>query len=489
MTEIRVRFAPSPTGELHIGGARTALFNYLFARRFGGTFVLRIDDTDTERSKDEYIEKLIEAMKWLGLEWDEGPYYQSKRIKEYVAEVNRLLEDKRAYRCYCSIEELAAGRENARRENRTYLYPGTCRNLSPEEEEIKERERIDPVVRLLTPNDGETIISDLIRGEVHFDNHGLDDFIILKSNGQPTYNFASVVDDLQFKISHVIRAEEHLSNTPRQILCALALGYKLPSFAHVPMILAPDRSKLSKRHGATSVEEFRSLGFLAEALINYMALLGWSPGGGGEEESDLFSLDQMTELFSLEKVGKTAAIYDTDKLTWMNGQYLRDYDLDRLTKEAQPFFTKHGFLPEGADKDDLKYLKEVIDVVRERAKTLAELADISCYFYRDDFDYDQKAVEKAFKKEGAATILLDLAGQLKELKPFDRHSTENLFQDYCAKKEISAGKVIQPIRLAVTGLAGGPGLYEIMELLGPEKTITRLERAVKYIREKLSRTG
>jgi len=237
------------------------------------------------------------------------------------------------------------------------------------------------------------------------------------------------------------------------------------------------------------VEEFRSLGFLAEALINYMALLGWSPGGGGEEESDLFSLDQMTELFSLEKVGKTAAIYDTDKLTWMNGQYLRDYDLDRLTKEAQPFFTKHGFLPEGADKDDLKYLKEVIDVVRERAKTLAELADISCYFYRDDFDYDQKAVEKAFKKEGAATILLDLAGQLKELKPFDRHSTENLFQDYCAKKEISAGKVIQPIRLAVTGLAGGPGLYEIMELLGPEKTITRLERAVKYIREKLSRTG
>lgn len=484
MTDIRVRFAPSPTGELHIGGARTALFNYLFARRNGGTFVLRIDDTDLERSKEEYIDKLMEAMKWLGLEWDEGPVYQSQRVSEYLSAVNRLLTEKKAYRCYCSVEELTAGRELARKENRAYLYPGTCRSLSPDAEQIKLKEGIKPVVRLLTPDDGETVVKDLIRGEVCFDNSGLDDFIILKSNGQPTYNFASVVDDLQLKISHVIRAEEHLSNTPRQLLCALALGYELPAFAHVSMILAPDRSKLSKRHGATSVEEFRSLGFLPEALINFMALLGWSPGAG-EEGSDIFNLTQMIELFSLEKVGKTAAVYDTEKLTWMNGQYIRDCKLEKLTEEARPFFVKHGFLPETASEDELQYLTKVIALVRERAKTLLELADLSFYLYGDGFSYDQKALEKVFKKEGAANILQDIAELLQELNTFDRHSTESLFNDYCVNNEIPVGKVIQPVRLAVTGLGGGPGLFEIMELLGQEKTVRRLIRATAYIRDEL----
>ena len=482
MTEIRARFAPSPTGELHIGGARTALFNYLFARRNGGTFVLRIDDTDLERSKEEYIDKLMDAMKWLGLEWDEGPFYQSQRVSEYLNEINRLVAEKKAYRCYCSVEELTAGREVARKENRAYLYPGTCRNLSPEAEEIKQKAGVKPVIRLLTPDVGETVVKDLIRGEVSFDNRGLDDFIILKSNGQPTYNFASVVDDLQLKISHVIRAEEHLSNTPRQILCALALGYDLPAFAHVSMILAPDRSKLSKRHGATSVEEFRSLGFLPEALINFMALLGWSPGAG-EEGSDIFSLAQMIELFNLEKVGKTAAVYDTEKLTWMNGQYIRDCELEKLTEEARPFFAKNEFLPETAGEEELQYLFKVIALVRERAKTLVELADLSFYLYRDDFSYDQKALEKAFKKEGAAKILHDIAGQLQKLKIFDRHSTESLFNDYCEINDLSAGKVIQPVRLAVTGLGGGPGLFEIMELIGQERTMRRLVRAEALIRD------
>ncbi len=484
MTEIRVRFAPSPTGELHIGGARTALFNYLFARRNGGTFVLRIDDTDLERSKEEYSDKLMEALMWIGLEWDEGPVYQSQRVSEYLSEVNRLVDEKKAYRCYCSIEELTTGRELARKESRAYLYPGTCRNLSPETEAIKLKEGIKPVIRLLTPDAGETVVKDLIRGEVSFDNRGLDDFIILKSNGQPTYNFASVVDDLQLRISHVIRAEEHLSNTPRQILCALALGYELPAFAHVSMILAPDRSKLSKRHGATSVEEFRSLGFLPEALVNFMALLGWSPGAG-EEGSDIFTLAQMSELFSLEKAGKTAAVYDTEKLTWMNGQYIRDYELEKLTKAAQLFFVKRGLVPETLSKDELQYLSKVIALVRERAKTLVELADLSFYFYQDDFTYDQKALEKAFKKEGAATILHEISEQLRGLKTFDRQSTERLFNDYCAKSEISAGKVIQPVRLAVTGLGGGPGLFEIMELIGQERTIQRLTRAASTIRDQL----
>ncbi len=481
MTKVRVRFAPSPTGELHIGGARTALFNYLFARRNSGTFVLRIDDTDLERSKEEYTEKLMEALQWLGLEWDEGPFYQSNRLNEYISEVNRLVAEKKAYRCYCSVDELAAGRELARKENRAYLYPGTCRQHFPEEDDHRSKAGIKPAIRLLTPEDGETIVYDLIRGEVHFDNRGLDDFIILKSNGQPTYNFASVVDDLQLKISHVIRAEEHLSNTPRQVLCAMALGYQLPTYAHVPMILAPDRSKLSKRHGATSVEEFRNLGFLPEALINYMALLGWSPGAE-DGVSELIGIEHMIELFSLARVGKTAAVYDTDKLTWMNGQYLREYDLDRLAEAARPFFIKHGFLRENPGEMELHFLKAVIAVVRERAKTLIELAEKSFYFYSDDFAYDQKALDKAFKNKGVAAILLDIAGLLKALNTFDQNVTETVFNEYCAKNNISPGKVIQPVRLAITGLGGGPGLFEIMELLGPARTIRRIQQAAASIR-------
>jgi glutamyl-tRNA synthetase len=485
VSNIRVRFAPSPTGELHIGGARTALFNYLFARRSGGTYVLRIDDTDSERSKEEYIDKLIAAMNWLGLDWDEGPYYQSKRLPEYLSEAKRLITENKAYYCYCTLEDLTAQRELARKENRAFLYPGTCRKLSPEKREQLINSGVNPVIRLLTPDHGDTVIKDLIRGEVRFDNRDLDDFIIVKSNGQPTYNFASVVDDLQLRISHVIRAEEHLSNTPRQILCALALDYNLPTYAHVPMILAPDRSKLSKRHGATSVEEFRSLGYLPEALINYMALLGWSPGAA-DEESDIFSLEQMINLFNLDKVSKTAAIYDTGKLTWMNGQYIRDYNLDRLTDAARPFYRERGLLAKTAGESDLKYLKKVIDVVRERAKTLVELADISFYFYEDVFSFDQKSVKKVFFKEGSANLLLQVSGLMKALSRFDRQSTEALINDYCLKNDISTGKVIQPVRLAVTGLPGGPGLFEIMELLGRDRTIKRLERAAAFIKDELS---
>ncbi len=485
MSNIRVRFAPSPTGELHIGGARTALFNFLYAHRFAGTYILRIDDTDTERSKAEYIDKLFEAMRWLGLDWDEGPYYQSKRLPDYIKEADRLIAENKAYRCYCTVEDLAAGRELARQENRAFQYPGICRNLPPDKEQERINSGIKPVIRLRTPDQGDTVVSDLIRGEVRFDNRGLDDFIVVKSSGQPTYNFASVVDDSQFKISHVIRAEEHLSNTPRQILCAQALGYRLPAYAHVPMILAPDRSKLSKRHGATSVEEFRSLGFLPEALVNYMALLGWSPGGG-DEESDIFTLKEMTGLFSLEKVGKTAAVYDTDKLTWMNGQYIRDYDLDSLTEAARPFYQKRGLLKEPANKADIKYLKQVISVVRERAKTLVELADLSFYFYEDPFAYDQKGVKKAFNKAEAADYLLQISALMKTLDIFDHTSTETLINEYCSKNEISIGKVVQPVRLAVTGLTGGPGLFEIIELLGRERTVKRLEKAAEYIRKELS---
>lgn len=477
MSEVRVRFAPSPTGELHIGGARTALFNYLFVRAAGGTFVLRIDDTDLERSRSDYIDKLIDSMRWLGLDWDEGPYYQSKRLEEYSREAERLLLDEKAYRCYCSIEELAAGRDKARKENRSYLYPGTCRNLKTEEEIGFQKENRKPVIRLKTPDHGSTIVKDTIRGDVSFENSDLDDFIIIKSNGLPTYNFASVVDDLQMKITHIIRAEEHLSNTPRQQLCAAALGYEMPVFAHVPMILAPDRSKLSKRHGATSVEEFRDSGFLPEALINYMTLLGWSPGG----DMEIFSLEDTVRSFSLNKVNKTAAIYDTAKLTWMNSHYIREYDLDKLAAIAFPFFEQNNLLSGKLTAEEFVYFRAVIGTIRERAKTLVELAEAAAYFYEDHFEYDEKGIKKVFLKEGTAELLSHVAGELSLLKRFDREITEQKFNDLVMNLDISLGQLIQPVRLAITGRTGGPGLFEIIDLLGRDRTIKRLERAEEFI--------
>ncbi|MDW7739463.1 MAG: glutamate--tRNA ligase [Bacillota bacterium] len=481
MPEVRVRFAPSPTGELHIGGARTALFNLLFVRKEKGTFVLRIDDTDTERSRNEYIDKLIESMSWLGLNWDEGPYYQSQRLKEYQKEANRLLVEGKAYQCYCSVEELAAGREEARKENKTYLYPGICRNLTQDRIDVFEKEGRKPVIRLITPDFGSTVVHDEIRGEVSFENEHLDDFIIVKSNGQPTYNFASVVDDMQMKISHIIRAEEHLSNTPRQQLCFNALGYSKPRFAHVPMILAPDRSKLSKRHGATSVEEFRNEGYLPEALINYMVLLGWSPGN----DEEILSLDSMIDKFSLKKVNKTAAIYDINKLGWMNSHYLREYNLERLYEAAVPFFKRKGLVKEPVEEFQKAFIKRVINAVRERAKTLIELADLSVYFFESNFSYDEKGLKKHFLKEGSAEFLQKTAEVLKALPEFNHESAENCINLLAENLEVSKGCLIPLARLALTGVMGGPGLFEIMILLGKEETAARLERAAEYIEKEL----
>lgn len=483
--QVRVRFAPSPTGELHIGGARTALFNYLYARSLGGVFVLRIDDTDLERSREEYTDKLLKTMQWLGLNWDEGPYQQSARLDIYREEAQRLLEQKRAYRCYCSIEELAAGREEARKENRTFLYPGTCRTLTEEEEASHRENGRLPVIRIATPHSGLTLVQDEIRGEISFDNRDLDDLIIMKSNGLPTYNFASIVDDLRMRITHVMRAEEHLSNTPRQQLCAEALGYKLPRFAHVPMILAPDRSKLSKRHGATSVEEFDREGFLPEALINYIALLGWSPG----HDEEILTMEEMIARFSLDKVNKTAAVYDTGKLTWMNGHYIREYDSAALAEAALPFFAEAGLVQAPLDDEGKEYLRKVVHAVRERAKTLVELAEASTYFYRDHFEYDPKGVKKAFRKEDAAGLLRRIAEDLQTLQTFNRDSTEKQFELLSEKLALSAGRLIQPARLALTGRTGGPALFEIIELLGRKKTVDRLCRAAAYCESLSGRDG
>ncbi|MFY9114512.1 MAG: glutamate--tRNA ligase [Dethiobacteria bacterium] len=481
MSTVRVRFAPSPTGELHIGGARTALFNWLFARKNNGVFILRIDDTDAERSREEFWAGIVEAMRWLGLDWDEGPmkggdygpYVQSERYPSYIREVNRLLDSGKAYHCYCSVETLERGREEARRKGKPYIYPGTCRDLdkAPEaEKNLKGK----PVVRLRTPDMGQTVVCDKIRGEVRFENNILEDFIILKSDGVPTYNFASVIDDWEMKISHVIRAEEHLSNTPRQQLVAEALGYSLPIYAHVPMILAPDRSKLSKRHGATSVQEFKKKGYLPEALINYLALLGWSPPG----EQEILPIDRIIDYFSLDRVVKTAAIYDTKKITWINGHYIRESPPQKMAELSVPFLQDAGLLPTPVSSADMERVNAVFIALSDRVKTFEEFVDASTYFFNNDFDYDADAAGKILGKDDAKDNIRLFIDQLRSLDNISRDNIQKMMDNIFAKYKISPGRLNGPVRIAVSGRSMGPELIDIILILGPEETVRRCEKAL-----------
>lgn len=487
MFSVRVRFAPSPTGELHIGGARTALFNWLFARQNSGSFILRIDDTDTERSVESYMENIYSTLKWLGLDWDEGPgkdggfgpYIQSRRLSFYTREAERLLGEDKAYHCFCSPGELEAGRDEARKKGQPFVYSGRCCNLKEGEIKNFRNEGRNPVVRVRTPHDGETIVEDIVRGSVSFQNQTLDDFIIVKSNGTPTYNFASVVDDCMMQISHIIRAEEHLSNTPRQLLLVRALGYPTPLYAHVPMILAPDRSKLSKRHGATSVQEFMEKGYLPEALINYLALLGWSPPG----EEEIVPLERMVEDFSLERVNKTAAIYDVKKLTWLNGHYLRETELDRITSLALPFLQQEGFLNPEPSPEELIYLKSILDAMRDRIKTLEELPDAILFFYRDDFEYEQEALKKLFNQEGVAEILQMASRKLAGTEFFEKGNIQDALARVIESKNVSAARLNKPLRLALSGRTLGPELIDIISILGREKTVKRIDHAISMILE------
>ncbi|MBO8128064.1 MAG: glutamate--tRNA ligase [Peptococcaceae bacterium] len=488
MSQIRVRFAPSPTGSLHIGGARTALFNWLFARSHGGVMVLRLEDTDTERFIAEAAEQIGRTLAWLGLEWDEGPdkggpygpYRQSERVEIYRAAAQQLVDKGLAYPCYCTKEELAAMREEARRKGQAPRYDGRCCRLSEEERQAKEAAGIKPTLRLKVPQEGQVVVRDLIRGEVSFDNATLDDFIIMKSNGMPTYNFACVVDDAAMRITHVIRAEEHLSNTPKQILIYEALGYELPYFAHVPMILAPDRSKLSKRHGATAVEEFSEQGYLPEAIVNYLALLGWSPG----DDREKMTLDEIVRDFSLEAVNKSAAIYDVRKLTWLNAQYLNELPLDTIVARAVPFFKAKGLISKDPSGKDLEYLTTVIDAVRSRVHTLAELAEAATYFFKDDFTYDEKGVRKHFAKKPGEVVEILSRGRdaLARVESFTVEETEKAYRKVIDEMGIKGAALIHPTRLALSGRTMGPGLFDIIAVLGKDECIKRLDRAINYIR-------
>ena len=485
--EVRVRFAPSTTGPFHIGGARSALFNYLLARKTGGKLILRIEDTDRERSTPESEENIKAALKWLGMDWDEGvdvggpngPYHQMERLDIYKKYTDKLLAEGKAYYCYCTDEELEEERQSLIKEGKMPRYMGKCRHLTEEQIAQFKAEGRKPTVRFRVPADQQILVRDMVRGDVVFDSNNIGDFVIVKSDGIPTYNYAVVIDDALMHITHVIRAEEHLSNTPRQCLVYDALGFKQPTFGHISLILGKDHTKMSKRHGATSVDQYRQLGYLPEAIINYLTLLGWGPG----DEREIFTLEETVKLFELEQMSKKAAIYDTKKLTWMNGQYLSELPLEKILPDAKPFFVKDGLVTEEwfNDAANEAYFEKLVDVVRVRVKTLQEVADASTYFFKDVEEYDEKGVAKHFKAENIP-VLEQCIAAIKADDVYDLASTEAAYNKIAADNGLALGKVIHPTRLALTGRTVSPGMFDVMVLLGKERTLARLEKAVEFIK-------
>lgn len=498
---IRVRFAPSPTGYLHLGGARTALFNWLFAKRKGGTFILRIEDTDKVRSTDEAVLAIIRGLEWLGMNWDEGPkitidqhkvvveevgkhkpYFQMKRLELYRKYAEKLIEDGKAYRCYCLPEELEEMRKKAIQEKRPPKYDGRCRNLTAEDEKIYKEKGRKPVVRFKTPQEGVTEFEDIVRGKVSFQNNLLDDFVMLKSSGSPIYNFAVVVDDHEMEISHVIRGDDHISNTPRQILLYEALGWKKPQFAHVPMILGSDGSRLSKRHGATSLEYYENEGYLPEAMVNYLALLGWAT----EDSQQIFDIEELKEKFSLERCAKSAAIFDLQKLLWMNGEYIRKMKPDELTTEALPFIIKENLVQGDTDEEVKQWVENVltkaISLEQEKIKLLKDIPYLISYMLKKDLeneDYEDEAKEKALKVSGVKQVLSDCRDRLVKLEDFSEEKIEKEVRSYAKESGKKTGEVFHPIRVAVSGRTRGPGLFALLSFLGKERVLKRIEYTIK----------
>jgi glutamyl-tRNA synthetase len=468
---VRVRFAPSPTGHLHIGGARTALFNYLFARHHNGAFVLRIEDTDRTRSTEEYIDYILEGMRWLGLNWDEGPYRQTDRFTLYRQYAHRLLDEGKAYHCYCSPEELEERRQEALAQGKSPGYDRRCRDLTNPPSDR------NPAIRFKMPLEGEVTVNDLIRGEVVFDNAQLDDLIILRSDETPTYNFTVVVDDVDMNITHVIRGDDHLNNTPKQIHIYRSLGYPVPFFAHLPMILGSDKARLSKRHGATSVIAYRDMGYLSEALVNYLVRLGWSYG-----DQEVFSIDELVRYFSFEHIGKSAAVFNPEKLLWLNSQYIMKSSSEKLTELAIPFLTKESVIKEGQPLDRA-WLSKAVSTLQERSKTLIELAQSLTYYIADEIEYNVKAKEK-FLTDKHLAQLIDVKESLGSLNVFVAADIEKVFAAISHKLDIKLGNIAQPVRVAVTGKTESPGIFEVLEILGKEKTLKRLARAIETIETK-----
>jgi glutamyl-tRNA synthetase len=465
---VRVRFPPSPTGHLHVGGARTALFNWLFARHHAGVYVLRIEDTDRSRSTEEYTQALIEALRWLGLDWDEGPptpgYRQTERLDIYRAHAERLLAEGKAYRCRCTPETLETLRRAAEARKETFRYPGTCREARVPVSEPH-------ALRLAIPREGETAVDDVVRGRVVFGHAELDDWILVRTDGTPTYNFCVVVDDVTMKITHVIRGNDHLSNTPKQVLCYQALGYPLPVFAHIPMILAADKTRLSKRHGATSVLAFRDMGILPEAMLNYLARLGWSHG-----DQEIFSRDDLIRHFDLVRVGAADAVFDLEKFKWVNHQWIKALPADRLARDLAPFLEKAG-LPAPAD---LAWLGCVVETLRERARTLVEMAEQAAFFLRRPPAYDPQATAK-FWKEGAGERYAILIKRLEAQEAMDPPALEALYRFLAADLGLKLVDLAQLTRIAIAGKAASPPIFEVMSILGRPEVVARLRAAAAAV--------
>jgi glutamyl-tRNA synthetase len=469
--QVITRFAPSPTGFLHIGGARTALFNWLYARHHGGKMLLRIEDTDRARSTEEAVAAILDGLQWLGLEWDEEPVYQHKRAGRHREIAQRLLDEGKAYKCYCSPEELAAMREKAREEGRAPGYDGAWRDRSPDEAPAG----VVPVIRFRSPMEGETIIDDRVQGEVRFKNADLDDLILLRSDGSPTYMLSVVVDDHDMGVTHIIRGDDHLTNAARQSQIYEALGWKTPVFAHIPLIHGPDGAKLSKRHGALGVEAYRAMGYLPAALRNYLARLGWSHG-----DDEIFSTGQMIEWFGLESIGRAAARFDFKKLEALNGHYIRNGDDGELVAAIRSSIGELegcGDLAGRLGENDWRKLQEAMPGLKERAKTLAELVDSARYlFARRPLAYDKKAQKQL--REEARALLAGLAPRLEELEEWSAQGTEEIVRAFASEKELGLGKIAQPLRAALTGRAVSPPIFDVLAVLGRDESMGRIRDAI-----------
>jgi glutamyl-tRNA synthetase len=480
---IRVRFAPSPTGYLHVGGARTALFNWLFARRHGGAFVLRIEDTDVERSSADMVEGILEGLRWLGVDWDEGPgvggpfapYFQSARQDRYRAMAARLVASGHAYYCYCSPDEIRAKREAAEKAGGAWKYDRTCCGLSPEDIAANERAKKPRAVRIKVPG-GAVRFRDLVHGAIEFDASDIEDFVVLRSDGHPTYHLSVVADDVEMGMTHVVRGDDHISNTPKQVLIYEAVGATVPEFAHVPLILGPDKKRLSKRHGATSVTEYENRGYLPEAMVNFLALLGWSPGAGDKE---LFTRAELVAAFDLSGISGGNAVFNPEKLDWFNQQYIMRLSPEDLARRLKPVLEAAGVWDEAFLGERRPWFFAVLEQLRPRAKTLVEFPALGRFFFVDDIEYDEAAVSKHLRVDGMRAHLEAVDAAFAALPVFDAASTESALRGVADRRGVKAGVLIHAVRVALTGRTVSPGLFEVAALLGPGRSRARLGAALR----------
>ncbi len=463
MDTIITRFPPSPTGYLHIGGVRTALFNWLYARKTKGKFVLRIEDTDAARSTKESVDAILESLEWLGIDWDEGPYFQTERYDIYNEYIAKLLESGAAYYCSCTPAEVNAMREEAKAKGQKPMYNGKCRGRNLEKADNR-------VVRLKTPDTGVTIVKDVVKGDTAFQNSEIDDFIIQRSDGSAMYNLAVVIDDITMGINTIIRGDDHLINTPKQMLIYEALGADLPVFGHVPMVLGADKSRLSKRHGAMSVGEYKNMGFLPDAMINYLVRLGWSHG-----DQEFFKRDELIEKFDLEHLGRSASMFDTNKLLSLNAKHIQDKSPEELADHLLFHLNNLGIK---AEND--KFTQGVIETLQPRSKTLVDMAKAAEFYYLDEIEFDKKAADK-FLNSDILDMLQKAAGYIENIKGYNQTELENIFKQIMEETGLKFGKIAQPIRVALTGTTTSPGIFEMLLALGREKTINRIKAAIKFI--------